>query len=446
MKTLIAMTTLLMLCFSQAFSATQNAWTQCVSGTFATLHSVLWSGQQYIAVGDSGVVLTSGDGLTWTKQVSGTSRNLVAATWAGTRALACGDSGTLIYSGNGSTWQKIDVGLPNARIGAIAWSGSQFVASYGSDSLILSKDGSSWTLGVSPGPIESVIMSIPTTIQSICWSGSRFVLFQNEYNWCSGVCYCMGSFVQSPEYDYRISISNDGVAWTSTDSSMGFGGSSGFVGVAGNSLAIVGPKSLLGFCGWEQIPQVLTSTNGINWVYHMVSSQIVSTQSNLDNFINLNAVTWMGSTYVAVGDSGTILFFDGDTTWTDAGNTVKDTLLSVVSNENRIVTVGSHGTILTTPASLGVISQTGSRFEDKQWMSVQQSGARISIRFPECLNGSTLEISIHSLNGRVVRSFSTLVSNGSLLVPNFEFPNGMYLLTCKTAHGDFKTILSFVRR
>ena len=182
-----------MLCFLQAFSATQNAWTQSVSGTSATLHFVLWSGKEFIAVGDSGVVLTSGDGLAWTKQVSGTSRNLLAATWAGTRALACGDSGGLIYSGNGSTWQKIDVGLPNARIGAVAWSGSQFVAGYGFNSIILSKDGSSWTVGTAPGPIDSTALQFPTTIQSICWSGSNFVLFQNEYNWCSGACYCGGS-------------------------------------------------------------------------------------------------------------------------------------------------------------------------------------------------------------------------------------------------------------
>jgi hypothetical protein len=445
MKTLIAMTALLMLCFSQSFSATQNAWTQSVSGTFATLHSVLWSGQEFIAVGDSGVVLTSGDGLAWTKQVSGTSKNLLAATWAGTKVLACGDSGTLIYSGNGLTWQKIDIGLPNARIGAIAWSVSQFVASYGSNSLVLSKDGSSWTLGTAPGPIDSTALQLPTAIQSICWSGSYFVLFQNEYNWCSGVCYCMGSIVQGESYKYRISSSKDGITWTGVDSSLG--GISGFVGGTGTSIAVVGPRSFSDSpCNYMSMPEILTSQDGTKWVHHTVPTQINIVDSGMLTSINLNAVTWTGSKFVTVGDSGTILIFDGDTTWANAGNIVTDTLLSVVSNGNCIVTVGSRGTILTTPASLGVVSQPCSRVEDKQWMSVQQSGARISIRFPQCLNGKTLEISIHSLNGRLVRSFSTLVSNGSLVVPDFEFPNGMYLFTCKIIHGDFKTILSFVRR
>jgi len=433
-----------MLCFLQAFSATQNAWTQSVSGTFATLHSVLWSGQEFIAVGDSGVVLTSGDGLAWTKQVSGTSRNLLAATWAGTRALACGDSGALIYSGNGSTWQKIDVGLPNARIGAVAWSGSQFVASYGSNSLVLSKDGSSWTLGTAPGPIDSTNLQFPTTIQSICWSGSYFVLFQNEYNWCSWVCYCRGSLVQGESYQYRISSSKDCITWTSVDSSLG--GSSGFVGGTDTSFAVVGPRSFSAFCEWSSMPEVLTSLDGTNWVHHTVPTQIGMPDSGTLKDNNLNAVTWTGSRFVIVGDSGTILFFDGGTTWTNEGNAVKETLLSVVSNTNCIVIVGTHGTILSTPASLGIVFNPSSSAEDKQLISIHQSGTKISIGFPQWLNGTALEISIHSPNGRLVRSFSTHVSNGSVSFPNFEFPNGMYLVTCRSIYGNSKCLFAFVRK
>ncbi len=433
-----------MLCFLQAFSATQNAWTQSVSGTSATLHSVLWSGQEFIAVGDSGVVLTSGDGLAWTKQVSGTSRNLLAATWAGTRALACGDSGALIYSGNGSTWQKIDVGLPNARIGAVAWSGSQFVAGYGFNSIVLSKDGSSWTVGTAPGPIDSTALQFPTTIQSICWSGSNFVLFQNEYNWCSGACYCGGSIVQGESYQYRISSSKDGIAWTSVDSSLG--GSSGFVGGTGTVFAVVGPRSFSAPCNFSSMPEVLTSQDGTNWVRHTVPTQINLAASGTLTDINLNAVTWTGREFVTIGDSGTILFFDGDATWTEAGNTVKETLLSVVSNANRIVIVGTHGTILSTPVSLGIVSYPSSSVEDKQWMSVQQSGTKISIRFPQGLNGTALEISIHSPNGRLVRSFSTHVSDGSVSIPDLEFPNGMYLATCRSIYGNSKSLFALVRK
>jgi hypothetical protein len=447
LKTLFSIASFLLICFSQAFSATQDFWTQCVSGTFATLHSVLWSGQEFIAVGDSGVVLTSGDGLSWTKQISGTSTNLLAATWAGTRALACGDSGVLIYSSNGSSWQKINIGLPNAKIGAIAWSGNQFLASYGSNGIVISKDDSSWALGTTPGRFDSTGSSAfqsLTTIQSICWSGTYFILLQNEYNFCSGVCYCIGSVVQGESYNYRISTSRNGAVWISIDSSLG--GSSGFVGGTGTSFAVVGPRSFSAPCNFSSMPEVLTSKNGANWVHHTVPNQVNMANSGALADINLNAVTWTGSKFVTVGDSGTILIFDGDTSWINVGNTIKDTLLSVVSNANRVVIVGTHGTILSTPASLGIVSNPSSSDVERPWVSVQQSGAKISILFPKWLNDAEIEVSIHSPNGRLVRSLSTHVSIGSISIPNVDLPNGMYLVTCRSIYGTSKCLFAVVRK
>ena len=63
----------------------------------------------YIAVGDSGTILTSGDGNTWTAQTSGTTNNLRQVTSFnsiyGSIYVAVGDAGTIVTSINGgATW------------------------------------------------------------------------------------------------------------------------------------------------------------------------------------------------------------------------------------------------------------------------------------------------------------------------------------------------------
>jgi photosystem II stability/assembly factor-like uncharacterized protein len=62
------------------------------------LPGVTWSGPQFVAVGDSGVILTSPDGKTWTSQTSGTSQILRGVIWSGSQFVAVGDSGVILTS------------------------------------------------------------------------------------------------------------------------------------------------------------------------------------------------------------------------------------------------------------------------------------------------------------------------------------------------------------
>ena len=57
-------------------------------------NSVAWTGAQLVAVGDSGVVLTSPDAITWIQRISGTTRALYCVCAADTMLIAAGDRGT----------------------------------------------------------------------------------------------------------------------------------------------------------------------------------------------------------------------------------------------------------------------------------------------------------------------------------------------------------------
>jgi hypothetical protein len=53
-------------------------WEEATSGTSETLNDVAWIGNNWVAVGNNGVILSSEDGKTWNKVESGTSANLFA--------------------------------------------------------------------------------------------------------------------------------------------------------------------------------------------------------------------------------------------------------------------------------------------------------------------------------------------------------------------------------
>jgi len=82
-------------------------WSALTVPTTATLRHVAYNTTAsegiYVAVGDSGTLLSSLNGVDWIKVSSPTSANLRSITY-GSRFVAVGDAGTILYSDDGSTW------------------------------------------------------------------------------------------------------------------------------------------------------------------------------------------------------------------------------------------------------------------------------------------------------------------------------------------------------
>ena len=122
-----------------------------------------WTGNQLVAVGIMGTILTSPDGIDWTPRNSGTKLELYFVTWTGDQLIATGMRGTILTSPDGITWTPRNSGT-TAYLKSVIRTGKQWVAV--GDTVLTSPDGISWT------PRKT---SESTNLYSMVWTGSQFV-------------------------------------------------------------------------------------------------------------------------------------------------------------------------------------------------------------------------------------------------------------------------------
>ena len=143
-----------------------SAWTPRFPDTRADLFDVAWNGKLFVAVGSGGAAFTSPDGVFWAGQPTGSAATLSRLAWNGTLLTAVGGSGTILTSPDGSAWTARSSGS-DQTLRDIAWSGSRFVAVGDLGTILASPDGASWARS----PFDTRDM-----LSSVAWNGSEFVV------------------------------------------------------------------------------------------------------------------------------------------------------------------------------------------------------------------------------------------------------------------------------
>lgn len=177
-----------------------NSWARRTSGVAHSLRSVASSGSRFVAVGDSAIgepiVISSTDGMTWSVQYRGgtcgadscaTPSMLSKVIWTGSQFIAVGQEiiypGPTVYaliltSPDGLNWtqhavQAIVLGAGSeSGMTSVAWSGSLLVAvgisEAGYPAAWTSTDAEVWTLRTVPGYAGQ-------NLRDITWGNGRFV-------------------------------------------------------------------------------------------------------------------------------------------------------------------------------------------------------------------------------------------------------------------------------
>lgn len=137
-------------------------WAPVDYGSLARLSVVLWVGDQFIAGGEAGLILTSPDGITWTERDTPTGVSIGNMATDGDLIIAIA-GGTVLLSTDGIMWTEgVSPGI--SGIGDFIWDGQQFIAGgidFGADEAAVSvtQDGITWRstlVGVAESNIEEI--------------------------------------------------------------------------------------------------------------------------------------------------------------------------------------------------------------------------------------------------------------------------------------------------
>ena len=272
-------------------------WTSQTSGTANSLRAVTYGNSQYVAIGDSGTIITSPNGTTWTGQTSGTATSLSDVTYGNSLYAAVGGSGIILTSSNGTAWTSQTSGTAQG-VNGITYGNSQYVAVGGGGTILTSPDGTTWTGQTGGGT---------NFLTKVTYGGGQYIAVGTNSGSTAGA----------------ILTSPNGTTWTSQTS-----------GTANLLRNVIYANSLYVAVG--NTGTILTSPNGTTW-----TTQTSGTTQTLFG------VTYANSQYVVVGDTGTILVSTNGTTWTSQTSGTTFSLNGVTYGNAQLVAVGDAGKIFT---------------------------------------------------------------------------------------------------
>ncbi len=246
-----------------------------------------------IAVGTSGAIRRSNDGISWAGVPSTTTNQFNGVRYINSLFVAVGNFATIVYSANGTDWINTSVTGSSSAFTDVAYGAGLYAVTGAAGLIFTSPDLINWTIRAAG----------TQALNRIIFANGLFVAVGN-----SGACY----------------TSSDGITWTSRSA-----GSSFFWDIIyANSLFVAVGQS--GAC--------YTSPDGVTWTSRSAGSS---------QFLH---ITYGNSLFVAVGNVGGIYTSSDGATWTSRTSGVTSTLFATAWNGSEFVTVSSLGGLyLTSP-------------------------------------------------------------------------------------------------
>ncbi len=155
-----------------------NTWTSAdattwvahgLPGSYNLLGVIMRTSGLFIAVGESGRIVTSNDGSSWTNRVSGGSDALISVAASASRIVAVGLNGAITSSSDGVSWSWQTSGIAaGADINSVIHAGpANFVAVGSGATILTSNDGLTWT--------KQAFNGLNSLLQSVMWDGNQYL-------------------------------------------------------------------------------------------------------------------------------------------------------------------------------------------------------------------------------------------------------------------------------
>jgi hypothetical protein len=311
-----------------------NSWSSVASGTTAHLNRVRYVGStgsgQFIAVGNSGVALSSATGMApWASLGSGTTNHLYDVATNDTGLLLVGDQEVRFRPTGGSVWTN-QLALPTNA--PPAW---VYLSAYGSSNAWLVAGRTGFLLEGSRTNAAVDYTWQPSPDSSHAWHWD--VTVQN------GIYVAVGDLA-------TIQTSLDGILWAreavpvphTNTVLLGVGGNTNLllaVGNAGNVLLSRAGLTNLAITNYAGTNIVVT--NSIFETLGVIWTQVPAFTTN-----TLQGIAATDNLFIVAGESGKIFTSPDATNWTARATTTANFLTSVAIGPTACVAVGSLGTSL----------------------------------------------------------------------------------------------------
>ena len=376
------------------------------------MHAVCFGYDQFIIVGEDGLVMASPDGATWNQSTIPEAPDLQTLVFWNNLFVAGGTNGSLFTSEDGIAWTDRSLGITET-VTDIAWNRFMFIAVTTGSNIFKSSDGLSW----SPGLFGSPVYDFNTVI----WHGNRFLIngmgIDHLFSSTDGTTWdspgAVG-FPESPQLLFsfgdrvlacagdKLYSTNDPQIWAENQNLQSM--ETQAMAWSGSTLVLVGPQGKIAAAhslgqeswtgGYIGSPHTLVDViwNGSAWVACSSAGKIFRSLNGTDwmtaqlpGFPLINAMCFKDGTYIAVGNTGKIFKSTDGLQWDLIPSGTAENLNDVCWNGTHtlhegFVAVGDSGTILV--ADTGGDSWSDQSVlisEDFQCVAVQASTALITI-------------------------------------------------------------------
>ncbi len=334
-------------------------WSVANSGTSANLKHVAWYDNfvtglptQFIAVGDGGTLLTSGNGRSWTPRDSKTKMDLVGSAYSNERKqfLVAAADGTLLQSADGVTW-TVTTPLPAPRTLRYFRNTDTSLKFFtieggGDDGLIMTE---------TPGNVGRFTMGSPRAyyfnrLTSAALGNGRFLalgekigaISMDAQNWTArsnslsalGVAFGEGKFVAIGS-GRVFGVSGDGLKWQLRTNLLARDFRA--ITFGGGKFVAVGNNGAIG-----------VSDDGVTW-----------TDKSIASSVSYNDITWNNGTFMAGGTSGSVLIStNGGQAWIEKPTFITE-IKGIAFGNSKWVAVALNGS--------SAASADGSQWETKKY-------------------------------------------------------------------------------
>lgn len=256
---------------------------------------VIWTGKEFVTVGENGMLAFSKDGQTWDKRTIDGLGKITGIAYNDKKFVAIGKASNgeeviIVSSSDGIKWTQHELKNKSYTSGNIIWNGKMFVALGGSPVQIYSsEDGEVWK--------EFSTQCLSDYHNSVVWDGTKFITLvsgmsnlsyvsQDSVNWSENNVWLPYGYISNIHYlsntliatgQGRIATSNDGSTWS-----------------IGNCPTASQIKDLIydgkRYLAFTDEDRILQSENIKDWNFKYSTTPF-----------NFNSVSWNGNAYIGVG-------------------------------------------------------------------------------------------------------------------------------------------------